>query len=90
MGLKPIHRTTTSFSGWVIWPVKTRPRYDHNVFSGPLNPTQSKQDNAPRRAPLHAARRQFRCERNLSNIHKQQTAQQRHLQRWNVNCSRQN
>jgi len=23
--------------GWVIWPVKTRPRYDHNVFGGTLN-----------------------------------------------------
>jgi len=44
VGLKPILRTTTSFSaltlfGWVIWPVKTVPEMTYNVFSGTLNPT---------------------------------------------------
>ena len=27
--------------GWVIWPVKTRPRYDQYVFGGTLNLAQS-------------------------------------------------
>jgi len=42
--------------GWVIWPVKTRPRYDgfmtYNVFSGTLNPTQSVSANLEFRSEM--------------------------------------
>ena len=47
MGLKPILRTTTSFSALTLLlgsfdPKKTVPEMTHNVFSGTLNPVQSK------------------------------------------------
>ena len=46
MGLKPILRTTTSFSALTLSvgsfdPQKPVPEMTYNVFSGTLNPTQS-------------------------------------------------
>ena len=47
MGLKPILRTTTSFSALTLLlprsfdPYKLVPDMTYNVFSGTLNPTQS-------------------------------------------------
>ena len=46
MGLKPILRTTTTFSALILLvgsfdPLKPVPDMTYNVFSGTLNPTQS-------------------------------------------------
>jgi len=46
MGLKPNPLDLSSFSALTLlvgsfWPVKTRPRYDYNVFGGTLSLTQS-------------------------------------------------
>jgi len=47
VGLKPVLRTTTSFSALTLLvgsfePKKTVPEMTYNVFSGTLNPAQSK------------------------------------------------
>jgi len=39
--LEPIFLQCFDTVGWVIWPIKSRPRHDYNVFCGMLNLTLS-------------------------------------------------